>query len=266
MNYHELIEKNMKKRKKRKSMIITVVVMLIPALLLLLYQPFNFYLKDPHIIKEAQAIAQENYDETTVDNNEQWLESIWKQTSKNSNGDLIETKEMADNNLTYDWSQVKFISSIPSNASVNKSLYRGQLFIPELNMNLPIVEGVSNENLYTGASTMKPNMVLGKGNYSVAGHLMPDPNTLFSPLKRAEKGMYIYATDKKDVYIYEIEQIEYVDPSQIEWIEDEEDKTLITLVTCGTLDGVNRLIVQGNFIKSQSIDSFEQELADSYIH
>lgn len=266
MKYHEMIEEQMKKRRKRKSIITTIIIMLLPALFLLLYQPFNFYLKDPHVIEKAQAVAQENYKESTIKSNEKWLESVWNQTDKDEYGDLIETQEMADHNLTYDWSQVKLIDSIPTGATVNKFLYRGQLFIPDINMNLPIVEGVSNENLYTGASTMKPNMKLGQDNYAVAGHLMPDPNTLFSPLKRAEKGMHIYATDKEKVYIYEIEKIEYVDPSQIGWIDDVENETLITLVTCGTLDGASRLIVQGSFVKSQSIGSFEKDLTENYIY
>ncbi len=168
--------------------------MLLPAIALLLYQPFQFYIKDPLTIKHANADAN-TYDAAQIEQNEAWIDSL------TNDSDVDEIKEnhpnlYEDTGITYEWNAVRLIDCIPSDATINKRLYRGQLFIPALEMNVPIVEGVSNENLYKGASTMKPNMKLGQGNYALAGHLMPDPNTLFSPLKRAEHGMKVYATDK----------------------------------------------------------------------
>lgn len=263
MSFNEYMNQIEKKRKKRRLISLVIIFMLLPAITLLLYQPFQFYIKDPLTIKHANADAN-TYDATQIEQNEAWIDSL------TNDSDVDEIKEnhpnlYEDTGITYDWNAVRLIDRIPSDATINKRLYRGQLFIPALEMNVPIVEGVSNENLYTGASTMKPNMKLGQGNYALAGHLMPDPNTLFSPLKRAEHGMKIYATDKNYVYVYEIKQIEYVAPTEIQWVEDVEGETLITLVTCGTLDGKSRIIVQGSFVEKLDVNELDTQLYESYI-
>src|SRR5699024_12127545 len=115
-----------------------------------------------------------------------------------------------ETDITYEFIQIESILSIPSDTILNRNLLRGQILIPEVEMNLPIVEGVSNENLYIGTSTMKPNQKLGKGNYALAGHLMPDSDTLFSPLKAVNRGMNVYVTDKDMVYTYQISDIKEV--------------------------------------------------------
>lgn len=263
MSFNDYMNQIEKKRKKRRLISLVIIFMLLPAITLLLYQPFQFYIKDPLTIKHANAEAS-TYDATQIEKNEEWIDSI------TSESDIDEIKEnhpnlYEDTGITYDWNAVRLIDRIPSDATINKRLYRGQLFIPALEMNVPIVEGVSNENLYTGASTMKPNMKLGLGNYALAGHLMPDPNTLFSPLKRAEKGMQIFTTDKDFVYIYQIDQIKYVAPTEIQWVEEVEGETLITLVTCGTLDGRSRIIVQGSFVEKLDVNELDTQLYENYI-
>ncbi|MDV4928977.1 class A sortase, partial [Enterococcus faecium] len=54
---------------------------------------------------------------------------------------------------------------------------------------------------------------------------------------------------------------EKVDPSRVEVIDDIPNKNMITLVTCGDLAAVTRLIVQGTLI-----DTVEFKNANQYIH
>ena len=53
---------------------------------------------------------------------------------------------------------------------------------------------------------------------------------------------------------------EKVDPSKVEVIDDIPNKEMITLVTCGDLEAVTRLIVKGTLI-----DTVEFKNANQYI-
>lgn len=268
------------KRKRRKRISLTAIAffLFIIPLIALLYQPYVFYIENPNtintVLEEAKTIER-----AAIENNKRWIEEyvddipVPKAASETqtesvlldegnpyrlSNADAQAVYE--ETGITYDFDQVASIRSIPSDITLNRNLLRGQILIPDVAMNLPIVEGVSNENLYTGASTMKPNQTLGDGNYALAGHLMPDPNTLFSPLKKVATGMNVYVTDMDTVYTYEISEIKEVPPSAIEVISDAEGDGLLTLVTCSNVAGTNRLIVQAELVSEESVNTIDQNI------
>lgn len=122
----------------------------------------------------------------------------------------------------------------------------GKLEMPDVDMTIPILEGLSHDNLMAGAGTMKEDQQPGDSNYAIAGHNWPDRTTLFSPLHRAEEGMRIFLTVKGETYEYVVSTIQMVDPTRIDVIEDQNDP-LLTLVTCNH-DGTERLIVQASLV------------------
>ena len=127
----------------------------------------------------------------------------------------------------------------------------GGIAIPDLGINLPIFRGVGNTSLLYGAGTMKPEQVMGQGNYTLAGHNMTgfssDLSILFTPLTHAKDGMTIYITDKNNIYQYKITKINVVTPDHVEVLNDTPDKTEITLVTCADVEATHRIIVHGIF-------------------
>lgn len=112
----------------------------------------------------------------------------------------------------------------------------GQLKIPDLDMELPLLKGMSNSNLSAGAGTMKEAQKMGEGNYSVSGHNMKNKNLLFGSLMDIELGTSVYITDKKQIYEYEIYDIIVVPDTSMYMIEDKEaekkGKPIISLMTC----------------------------------
>lgn len=107
-----------------------------------------------------------------------------------------------------------------------------RLAIPSVSMRLPFFYDLNNNNLAQGAGTMKPNQVLGKGNYALAGHYMTDAGNLFSPLKRIQTAAYVYLSDNQQVYTYQVTNKQTIDEHQIYVIDDVPGKKLLTLVTC----------------------------------
>ena len=64
----------------------------------------------------------------------------------------------------------------------------GAIAVPSVNMYLPIMKGLSNDAMSTGGGTMRPDQVMGKGNYPLAGHYMTAKGVLFSPLENNKIG------------------------------------------------------------------------------
>lgn len=123
----------------------------------------------------------------------------------------------------------------------------GLISIPDVNLELPILYGLDNENLAVGAGTMDPSQHMGTGNYALAGHYTQSSTALFGPLHTLDIGMSIYVTDMKHTFQYEVTSLETVPPTQVDVLEPTTEPT-ITLVTC-TFDATERLIVKGRLVK-----------------
>ena len=181
----------------------------------------------------------------------------------------LEENERADGN--FDFNSVKAISSeavLAAQWDAQKLPVIGGIAIPELELNLPIFKGLNNINLYYGAGTMKPDQVMGQGNYSLASHHVFSTknaeNMLFSPLDRAEKGMKIYLTDKDKVYSYEITEVKRVTPDRVDEIQDREGIDEITLVTCVDYDAAERIIVKGILSETKSYAETSSDVLDAF--
>lgn len=123
----------------------------------------------------------------------------------------------------------------------------GALSIPEVEILLPVYKGISNEGMYLGATTLKENIQMGEGNYSLGSHNLIEEKLLFGPLENIEMGQMIYLTDLEKIYIYQVYYIDTIRPDRVD-ILNESTKAIITLLTCdNSLD--NRIAVQGKLVE-----------------
>ncbi|WP_407350356.1 class A sortase [Lactococcus garvieae] len=128
----------------------------------------------------------------------------------------------------------------------------GLLSIPDVNMKLPILKGLNQDSLMYGAVGAKPNQKLGQGNFTLASHTIFNTMTggiekdlLFGNLVDAKVGQKIFVTDKATTYEYVIDKIRKVTAKQSDILEDHVNVKEITLYTCTTLEGDERLVVHG---------------------
>ncbi len=117
--------------------------------------------------------------------------------------------------------------------------------VPSVSINLPIFKGLDNTSLLYGAGTLSPDQEMGKGNYALASHRATNPELLFTPLENLEMGAKIYLTDLENVYTYKTFFKEKVAPTDTQLLNEVEGKEIVTLITCGDMDAVTRLVVQG---------------------
>lgn len=112
----------------------------------------------------------------------------------------------------------------------------GRMTIPEIGMDLPILKGVGNvegrDNMSFGAVTNKLGQEMGKRNYVVSSHMTTQDHLLFTRLPKAQKGMTVYLTDTKNIYVYEVKHTKTVSPSEVSILDDVAGKKLVTLYTC----------------------------------
>lgn len=151
--------------------------------------------------------------------------------------------------------EFKKVKSADSSAIVKASVAKqttgsiGKIAVPAVNLKLPIFYGISNSNLLRGAGTLKANQKMGTGNYALAGHHMNDPDILFSPLAKAKVGEMVYLTDGQKVYRYRLTVRKTISKYQVDVLDDQPNKKMVTLITCDPIPGVAktplRILLQG---------------------
>lgn len=166
-------------------------------------------------------------------------------------------------NASFDFLEVEEVSILDvlraQNAEIDAPVI-GTIIVPDINLHLPILKGVSNSNLLIGAGTLKEEQEMGLGNYALASHNMSNPNLLFSPLHRSEIGMNVYITDMEYVYEYVIHTHKIIEPTQTEVIQDQSEP-MLTLITCN-YNGERRLLVQAEFVEKTPLE--DHEVIDDY--
>ncbi|PKE11082.1 class A sortase [Macrococcoides caseolyticum] len=202
-----------------------------------------------------------NVSKETIKENKKKINAMQQVTddnisSTNNNGTAVtndigykEDTEIYDS-ISYDPSVIQSLSRIPKFQEVNMNFLVGYIQIPEVNLELPVLEGLTNENLNVATGTMKPGQEMGKRNYAIAGHHMPNENLLFSPLLKVKKGNLVYLTDKDRTYVYEVTKTEVLDVNRGDVVEDAEGDKIITLITCTDIQGTARWMVRGELIKT----------------
>lgn len=164
------------------------------------------------------------------------------------------------NKTEFNYDDVDNISPSKTFRKINeedKKYIIGQLTIPSINVNVVVFNGLNEDKLLKGISTMKPNQIMGEGNYALAGHY-GIKNELFANLDKMQKGDLIYLTDKQTIYIYEMYEKEVVSPEKTSMIEDyhsdSREKPIISLMSCYYVNGKNtgdRIFIKGELVNTK---------------
>lgn len=128
----------------------------------------------------------------------------------------------------------------------------GHIEIPKINVKLAIGHGTGTEILEKGVGHIEGTSlpIGGKGTHSVlSAHRGLPSAKLFTDLDEIEINdkFFIYILNEK--LAYEVDQINVIEPTEVELLAIDENEDLVTLLTC-TPYGVNshRLLVRGHRI------------------
>lgn len=158
--------------------------------------------------------------------------------------DEISNEELIANNereleAEFDFSlieDVDIMSVLRGSMNFDRDYAIGNLTIPDLDMSLPIMKGITDSNLLVGAATMKADQVFGEGNFTLAGHYTKNKDLLFGSLMDIEIGTSIYITNGEEIYEYRVYDTLVVADTEIEMLSDKKSdeigKPIISLMTC----------------------------------
>lgn len=175
----------------------------------------------------------------------------------------IETKNV-NKKVSYNFRNVKAISTSDVIAAQLKAKhFIGVVAMPQINLSVPISEGVSNQTLKQGAGTLRKDQQMGVGNYALAGHNMHKSSTiLFGPLYTSAKvGQKIYLSDLKHVYEYKAILVRQIPATDVGVVSDTPEK-IVTLITCNN-DGSARIEVRGKFVKKYAYKTASHKLKNT---
>lgn len=121
----------------------------------------------------------------------------------------------------------------------------GLIKIDKINLTLPIVDGTSENDLNNAAGRLEGTAKLGEiGNAAIAAHRGYSRGRLFNRLDEMEIGDKIKIQTKDSRLEYEVYQVLIVEPTDLSVLDNKEDQSIITLITCDPLyDATHRLIV-----------------------
>lgn len=115
---------------------------------------------------------------------------------------------------------------------VIQSVGVGTIEIPRIGLKLPILEGISQENLSVGAGTMKAGQVLKQGNFVLAGHYMTDQGLLFGGIQQVKAGDQIVVTYQSEQATYQVTETKVISKDDGYVTFDSEGNGILTLLTC----------------------------------
>lgn len=133
----------------------------------------------------------------------------------------------------------------------------GRLAIPSENLDLPILNQVTELSLSTGAVTYFPERPLGEGNVVLASHNFSDADVLLHRIKNVTIGTKIYVTDFTTVWIYRVTVNQKIHENQTEVLDQpKDDQPIVTLLRCeGGIGTEYRRVVQGTLQQTRKFST-----------
>ncbi|HFU4217471.1 TPA: class C sortase [Streptococcus suis] len=129
----------------------------------------------------------------------------------------------------------------------------GHISIPKIDTKIPIYAGTSESILQRGAGHLEGSSlpVGGPSTHAViTAHRGLPQARLFTDLDKLKEGDMFYVTNIRDTLAYQVERIQVIEPHQVETLHIQENRDIITLLTCTPyMINSHRLLVTGHRVE-----------------
>lgn len=145
----------------------------------------------------------------------------------------------------------------------NKSFVTlGVIKIDKIDLSLPVMDGTTPEILKVGAGKLTNTTDIGEvGNTAISAHRSHAYGSNFNRLNEVEEGDVVIISTLDADYIYEVFNIQIVEPDDVSLLKKSKTESILTLITCHPLyTASHRLIVQARLI-STTVHSSETDSA-----
>lgn len=226
------------KKNKNHFFILLIVFIFLTGISMVLYPYLSQYLYEKNsakVINDYQNVINKLSNETIT----QELEKCYKYNNEILNNYMILTDPFDPNSFPVTEQNYKDL--------LNFDDVMANIQIPAINVNLPIYHGTSEEILKKGVGHLENTSlpVGGNGTHAVlSAHRGLASAKLFTDLNKLKSGDKIIINVLNETLVYEVYDIEIVDPDNVDSLRAVQNQDIITLVTC-TPYGINtqRLLV-----------------------
>lgn len=216
------------RRFKGYSFIIIGIMSLLGALSLVLYnlwQDYNGSKSSQDVLSELKVEISKNAEDVSESIHDLQLETI--------------VTTSPEENIFQEYETITTTELPEVLLHINSSKYLGVLYIPNLNLELPIFSEYSYDNLKK--SPCRYSGTIAKGDLILAGH---NYQSHFGKLQQLNCGdKIIFEDGNSKVHSYEITEIEIINGSDVQSMKSNTSEWDLTLFTC-TLSGTNRVTVR----------------------
>lgn len=111
----------------------------------------------------------------------------------------------------------------------------GFVYIPKMDVKLPIVLGANKDNLLKGAAHMtNTSYPIGGNNTNavLAAHRGWNRAKMFRHIELLEVGDKVYVKNFREKLTYEVTEIEIINPTDVDKLKIRSGKDMLTLITC----------------------------------
>ena len=230
---------------RRKTITVVLIVIMLIGLSLLLYPTASDYW-----VSCVQSKTMVEYTETVANNDDMDNRRLWSE-AVSYNESLAKTG--------FRWSMTDEDKETYNQIlNVGSKGMMSYIEIPKINCRLPICHGIEEENLKTAVGHL-PGTSLPVGGTSshcvLSAHRGLPSARLFTDLEKLEEGDEFLIQTLDEVLTYKVDQIQVVEPSDLDKLMITDGMDYCTLVTC-TPYGINthRLLVRGVRVETATID------------
>ncbi|MEI3606075.1 class C sortase [Pseudogracilibacillus sp. SE30717A] len=140
----------------------------------------------------------------------------------------------------------------------------GSLEIPSIQVKLPIYHGVSEDVLQQGIGHMSNSSfpIGGVGTHTaLTGHRGLPSSKLFRDLDKVKLNEHFFIHTLDETLAYKVNDIQVVLPSETTWLQIDETKDYVTLITCEPyMINTHRLLVRGERVPYEEEISLNKSL------
>lgn len=221
---------------------IIAILCIVVGIVLFCFPYISNYIYEQEVTKNKNEFVNKISDKAHTD----ILEKLYKEL-KRRNEELFESKQA---NLVDPFSYEQPPIDLTEYGIENNII--GYISIPKMNVELPILLGANAENMKKGAVHLtETSYPIGGENTNsvIAAHRGFGKAKMFRYIDRLEYGDKIYIRNFREELVYEVYQIKLVQPDDIEELEIQEGKNIITLITCHPYRiNTQRYIIKANYI------------------
>jgi len=176
-----------------------------------------------------------------------FIQSKIKENQKHNENSILQTSQVKSNKKEKLNEEININNDVEEIIENQYSNYDWRISIPKINLDAPILEGTSQENLRRGVGHFE-NTSLWDGNICLAAHNRGYKYNYFQEIKRLETGDVIEYRNEDQVRTYSVIWKGKIKETDFSYLENTEDNK-ITLITCVENMPEYRLCVQAYEIK-----------------